>query len=439
MKASRFNTVVRDGDTVLHHNTLYNGLIAARPQDHATIMSMLRNPEQVSEHDCQAKPYLDLLRKNRFLIDDDVDELEICRKLFGRNVEQTDSVSVTLMLSYACNFSCAYCFQRLSREKQGDQFLSEEMLDRLCAFLRQRCEGVKRLRLVWMGGEPLLHTEALIRYAAKLRAALSDRPVEIVHLIITNGYLLDEATLDALRANLENVTFQITIDGPPVVHNTQRPHRDGTETFSTIVENVERCLESDVPVVIRVNVDERSATFLPELFAYFDRSIIARHKDVVHLARIDHSLTADDLVDPCEYKAFAAIEMGALLESAERPYVLRPRVQRVSGCPGLGEREYMVDGGGRIFKCPRYMDEAAYAVGSLETDALPSGPSAERWRTWTPLSQNRCRACALLPVCMGGCPFRSITGKGQNVCGQTPHLYKNRLILQHRSRAGGVT
>jgi uncharacterized protein len=434
MKSSRFNNVIQDGEKYLHHNTLYGGLFAADRDNHSKLHAILNHPDHHSGNKNRRNPLYNLLVRNRFLIDNDIDELQICREIMKLQNTQNRSLSVTIMLGYDCNFSCPYCFQRLTRRTNGSEILDQSNYDRFCSFLDEKLWKYDRLRMVWMGGEPLLHLKRLERYAQKVQEICHSKGVKSTNLVITNGFLLNESAQKSLE-KLENLTIQITIDGPPEIHDVRRPLKNGNKTFLKIFENVQSCISRQMPVVIRVNVDDSNFAYLSELFEYFDHSIITDQKNIVHIARVDNTLTAGELTTPREYKAYAKIERKVFLEGPYRQYLSYPKINKVLGCPGLGHREYMLDGQGLFFKCPRYMEDEKFSVGSLcKGNGTILNDNVEIWESWDPLAQNKCQRCSLLPICMGGCPFNSIYSMGDNFCGETRYLYKSRLILQHHAQ-----
>lgn len=72
--------------------------------------------------------------------------------------------------------------------------------------------------------------------------------------VATNGYLLDEACADRLVAcNLKRA--QVTLDGPPEIHNRRRPLADGRGSFERILANL-KSVAGKFTLNLRINVDE---------------------------------------------------------------------------------------------------------------------------------------------------------------------------------------
>jgi uncharacterized protein len=80
------------------------------------------------------------------------------------------------------------------------------------------------------------------------------RPLKYKANITTNGYFLDIATARRLTA-LGIAFFQVSLDGPPDVHNRSRVRADGSGTFARIWSNLLALKKStlDIEVVLRVH------------------------------------------------------------------------------------------------------------------------------------------------------------------------------------------
>lgn len=93
--------------------------------------------------------------------------------------------------------------------------------------------------------------------------------------VSTNGYLLSS---EVFKKCLEwKIThFQITIDGPPEIHDKRRKLVSGGGTFLKIFENlkaIKNMNSTDFKIVIRINVDKTTIKALPSLFDLFEKYI----------------------------------------------------------------------------------------------------------------------------------------------------------------------
>lgn len=112
--------------------------------------------------------------------------------------------AVTLLLTTRCNLSCAYCPQRRGPPRDMDAATLEAGVRLVAA------SGHARPRLVLFGGEPLLAKE-LVRKALTLLAARARPGLAPDVRVVTNGLLLDEATIALLDET--GVTIELSCDG----------------------------------------------------------------------------------------------------------------------------------------------------------------------------------------------------------------------------------
>src|SRR5688500_15281873 len=81
--------------------------------------------------------------------------------------------------------------------------------------------------------------------------------------MITNGSLLRGERLEYF-ARQKNVSYvQITLAGPPEVHDRRRLQVNGKPTFRTILENI-KAAASSLRISLRINVDKTNAHLLGE-------------------------------------------------------------------------------------------------------------------------------------------------------------------------------
>jgi len=101
-----------------------------------------------------------------------------------------------------CNLRCRHCFMSAPHAKHGVP--SFEQLVNIAGQLAE-C-GVMRATIT--GGEPLTRKDFI-----RLMDVLNEREIE-VPTIFTNGWLVDEALLDALDERGMHPSFQLSFDGP---------------------------------------------------------------------------------------------------------------------------------------------------------------------------------------------------------------------------------
>ena len=182
------------------------------------------------------------------LIADDLDELELLRARYLNSQSNNKSLALTLVPSFGCNFDCPYCF-----EDKHPSVMNENIQEAVLRLVDDRLSKIDQLTISWFGGEPLVGKKALVRLSHAFIERCQRFNVKYTASIITNGYLLTEQTCQQLKkARISSA--QVTIDGPPEVHNRMRPLVDGSGTFWQIITNLHHAIKY-FSVGLRVNLD----------------------------------------------------------------------------------------------------------------------------------------------------------------------------------------
>ena len=187
---------------------------------------------------------LEELVRSRIIVSDDCDEITELSGRYDDSRWRSDSLGYTVVTSLGCNFDCPYCF-----ESKHPSLLKPEVAEALVEILEDSLPSINQMNVTWMGGEPLVGKKQLFELSKLFMALCKDHDKQYAASIITNGWYLDAETAKELTAH--NVRrAQVTIDGPPDIHNLKRPHRNGGPTFDRIMENVVAACEH-IEVFIR--------------------------------------------------------------------------------------------------------------------------------------------------------------------------------------------
>ena len=131
------------------------------------------------------------------------------------------------VVTIACNLNCVYC-QANNGMTCPNTFMSREIAEKAVDIALQSPE--KNLTFEFQGGEPLVNFDiikAIIYYAEKNKG-----DHHISYSIVSNLTLLTEEILDYLIENRFGIST--SIDGDQILHDHNRPFRDGTGSFSTV-------------------------------------------------------------------------------------------------------------------------------------------------------------------------------------------------------------
>jgi uncharacterized protein len=433
MKASRYNVWVEEGGA----DFLYNGMSGALLKLGAGERRSLEGFLAGDAHSGCSASLLESLAHGRMLVSDDVDELQLLSTRYELSRYDTTRLALTIVTSLGCNFDCPYCF-----EDKHPSILDEEVEDACLELLRDQLPRIQAFYVSWYGGEPLVGKRPLIRMSKAFIAACDEADVGYDADIVTNGYLLDEKTCRELQ-DCRVSGAQVTLDGPPDVHDRMRPLAGGGPSFHRIVENLRHAVEY-FGVAVRVNVDSENLGRIEELLQILaDNGLSGRLQVYLgHLVAVDDGSPAPS--STYKPRCFTAKEFSqaelAFTELAMRYGFSAPSVPGPSGAPCTAVRanELILGSDGELYKCWESVGNPQHVIGNIRDYQNLNG-RLRRWLSYDPFKNDECRSCIALPVCMGGCAHHGMdVMQYDNRCDTFRHNYKERIGLLARSVESGL-
>ncbi len=314
-------------------------------------------------------------------------------KLFVKKQQGDLSVitNYSVFTTTDCNARCFYCYESGCSKNT----MNNEMCDKIVNYIKAHCDG-KSIRINWFGGEPLLNTTAI----DNICNGLQQEGIAYRSKMISNGYLFDEITVQkaATQWNLQEI--QITLDGTENIYNKVKDYiyKEGNP-YQIVLSNIQRLLDANIPVSIRMNLDLYNKDDLlilaDELANRFDR----KQKLYVYVHKL--------FQEKRDYSDAQAAEECAKLESAVQQIEkkltntgLMPR----KGIPKAYKMFYcMADCGnaitflptGNIGLCEIYTDSEF--IGHIDGDGFDESV-INSWKEITP-EVPACKSCAYYPEC----------------------------------------
>lgn len=333
----------------------------------------------------------------------------------------------TIIVTYNCNFRCPYCFE--GREKKDSIFqlaMTPNMVDKAFNAM-EKIEPNKQLRcktIELYGGEPLLkQNKGIVEYIVNKGYEKGYK-----FRVITNGYDLDYF-IDLLSSELIE-GIQITIDGTKDYHNQRRVHYLYGKTFDKIVSNVQKALEKEIKVDIRVNNDTQNIADFSLLRNYFESagffsfnsfrmySTLLWDSDSISIEekqKLDF-LSSQKYIQ--KHKEMGTLAMckdnGIFYQIYQSLHKGNPILFRDVFCSSqIGG--YVFDPLGDIYPCWEIVGNKKFRIGTYQDDNLEwDNESLEEWRSYDITSNSICKTCKYALYCGGGCVVHAILGKREH-------------------------
>ncbi|MEV0733439.1 radical SAM protein [Polymorphospora sp. NPDC050346] len=357
---------------------------------------------------------LEALRRYQLLVPADENELEAVNQRFNSNAADLGRRHVALLPTAYCNMGCTYCGQTHRRTSlRGNH--REAVRRRVLAMLEH--PQTRAMRLDWFGGEPLMGFAAIRDLSQSFVPVVDQRELDWTSVIVTNGALLDIRKIKVLAEECRVTHAEITIDGPPEMHDRHRPLKSGETSFWRIVEAVTQALDDEstagMTFGIRSNVDVHNEDSITELLELLAAHGFA-HPRVRFGIKPVHSWSNDVSAIEVGKRHFADREaqwLKIMRRLGLNCEILPPAPTEVV-CPAASRSDELIAPDGDVFSCseqPLVDQLADTAVGHVTQPwADNAGPrplgAYDDWTQDVAAGQRSCSSCEFYPTCGGACP-----------------------------------
>ena len=226
-------------------NTMSLAFIRIKDEDIDTWLQLKSNPDSYKDFASG-----EFLLKSRIIVENQEDDLNVYLADILKNRYNSADMALTILPTRGCNFGCIYCYE----QDRPNIAMTEQTEDAIVRFVASNA-NLKRLSVVWYGGEPLLNFDSIVRLTSKFKSL----GIEYSAKMVSNGYLLTKEKAEKMK-ELSMRNIQITFDGSEPVHNQRRALLGGQPTYRKIMENLKYLLSvnDEITVDIRTNIDRRN-------------------------------------------------------------------------------------------------------------------------------------------------------------------------------------
>lgn len=352
----------------------------------------------------------DTLTEEGILMVDDIDETAIFRVLRNRAKYNAKSLSLVILSTYVCNLNCTYCFLPSLWKQWGKSIpkesMSVETTHAISTFAMNTTleNDYEEISIDFVGlGEPLSRPDSIVHIANELRPFASKNGITLKINIISNGTFASPELLERLRG--PELHFQITLDGPKIIHNKRRMYKNKTGTYDRILKALELLAGFGIRFVIRVNIDKHNIKHVEELLD----DLTVKLGTGLHIRFLPLLPIPDDgsaWLKSCMAKEDLS-EIPRLWELASKKGFIvhvAPLVNYLS-CRAMSDSSYVIDLFGDVYKCEGLVGNERFRIGTIDEKGRLSklADAYYEWMAVDPLDTDDCRDCALLPACGGTC------------------------------------
>lgn len=334
------------------------------------------------------------LVEKRFLVPESNDDALLCEQVrtFLKAVKTAKGVtSYTILPTTDCNARCFYCFETGVNKYTMDKITAVDTAE----YIKKNSAG-EQVEIRWFGGEPLYNVDVIDIISEKLK----ETGVSFKSHMVSNGYLFDDDIVVRAKNSWNLYNVQITLDGTEKIYNRCKNYiYKDVNAFESVIENIERLINAEICVSVRLNMDVHNSGDLYKLTDFlaarfggneyfsvyvsllFENSgkLKIDYSDKPHLRLIDEFIEFQSYIE----------KQGILLKSK------LPSEPVYTSCMADSDASVLILPTGELSRC----EHALYSdvIGSIYSDEL----NAESIRSWKEVKypSDECKSCYLYPEC----------------------------------------
>jgi len=292
----------------------------------------------------------------------------------------------------------------------------------------QKHSLAKTMSITWYGGEPLLAIDVI---RTLLQQFNRTGKTLVRHDIITNGYYFDEKAIEIFSEFPLNL-IQVTLDGNQKRHDSIRVNYKTKErSFYRIISNMDRILEAlpNTFLSVRVNVDKSSQEQFYEVKEFLSErwEKYSNYEIYPGILRIDNKEGADFSEE--SMNVFDAAAFSQKLE--ECGFANNYPTLLLKSCTANRINSYIIGPAGEMYKCWNDVTDKNKIVGYIHDDTLIHRQLFYDYLFTTAWYENaKCKECAILPICHGGCAWYKVRNLRANGHFDTCCTHRDENLLK---------
>jgi len=335
------------------------------------------------------------LKEHWFTVPEDYNEkgrVELVRWINSTMLaKQKNITSYTILTTTDCNARCYYCYemgyQRVS--------MTEKTAIKVAEFIREKSGG-EPVKINWFGGEPLYNAKVI----DCICKSLQENQIAYESIMISNGYLFDDDTVNRAVNLWKLQKVQITLDGTEEVYNGSKAYiyREGS-AYQRVLSNIERLLDAGISVIIRMNIQVKNADDLLNL----TEELVHRFKERENIWAYAHVIFEDgtaleDLYSQSDlekiYGSLLRIEERLISNGLFKQERLARKVKQ-NHCMADSGKAVLINPNGALGLCEHFAE--SNLIGHIDSPEQDQ-EMKESWMETKELSA--CEKCFSYPECI---------------------------------------
>lgn len=406
MKSSQYNIFFPYNNLVVGYNSLENDYIFIQPELYKIYTKVLS--EDISKLERIHPEFWDLLKSKNFIIPIDKDELEEVKKLVHSIDFNSEHYHLMINPTMDCNFRCWYCYETHMKGSKMEEQVIESIKKHIAKKLSS--DTVKYLTISWFGGEPLLYFRQVVLPILEFaNDYTTEKNISFNSNFTSNGFFINDKMLESWK-KLKVDSIQITLDGHRDRHNKVRHSRGNRGSYDRIIDNIKKCLKSEIYVYCRINISKDTLSEnIYEIINDFsdvpssERDFLEFSFHQVWQERTNLRRDILNIIDKFNKNAF------------KTQYNMYNDTVRNS-CYADKMNHATINYNGDVFKCTARDFKTENREGFLNENGDIEWNEKYKRRMNIKFKNEICLTCNILPICNGSCSQMALEKYGSEYC-----------------------
>ena len=345
--------------------------------------------------------YFENLVENWFVVPIDFDECKLSEQLFKiyDNLSEKNYInSFVILTTTDCNARCFYCYEHGVTHTNMSEKTAEDISDYIINVSKGNDVTIK-----WFGGEPLYNEKVIDIISNKLR----NNNIVYQSSMTSNAYLFTDANIKK-AVELWNVkNIQITLDGTEDIYNRIKnyKHNNDISPFIKVTDNIEKILNANINVIVRLNVSDDNRTDIYDLVDYISERYKKYNNLHVYCSNL-FDLKFIRTTDEISYLNQEFLKLDKYIhDKGLRKYNLNKWLNHERGCMAQRKNSVAISPLGMLGKCEHF-SEGERMFGSIYSNIINKS-AIDYWFEFKRIPG--CKQCVIYPDCygIGNCPDMS--------------------------------
>ena len=324
--------------------------------------------------------------------------------------------AMCLHICHDCNLRCSYCFAKDGTYNTPRDYMSFEVGKAALDFLFAHSGNRHNLEVDFFGGEPLMNFDNVKKIVAYGKEKAKSIGKDIKFTLTTNGVLLNDAAIEYLNAEMDNVV--ISIDGRKEVHDKLRVSPNGKGSYDVALKNAKkfRAVRGDKRYYIRGTFTRNNLDFSVDALTLNDEgfdqislepvvlpdeSPLAIHESDLEKVYEEYDKLSEEYIKRRKGEKWFNF-FHFMIDLKNGPCVAK----RLTGC-GAGKEYVAVTPTGDIYPCHQFAGgDGKYYMGNVLSGTFDRNIQ-KTFAGINVYSKEECNKCPAKYYCSGGCAANS--------------------------------